>query len=96
MFYRMAKAYTNPEPPAKWYLQMVVQGYHYFGLTQEDFEESLGVEQLGLTQTALQKSLGVSMEELKYMFFQCHAHLYRLAPSITSDDPLHVDIIRPD
>ena len=68
MFYRMRQAYTNPEPPAKWYLQMVVQGYHYFGLTQKDFEESLGVEQLGLTQTALQKSLGVSMAELKYMF----------------------------
>ena len=68
MFYRMKQAYTNPEPPAKWYLQMVVEGYHYFGLTQEDFEESLGVKQLGLTQTALQENLGVSIDELKNMF----------------------------
>ena len=68
MFYRMAQAYTNPEPPAKWYLQMVVQGYHYFGLAQEDFEESLGVKQLGLTQTELQESLGVSMDALTHIF----------------------------
>ena len=68
MFYRMEQAYADPEPPAKWYLQMVVEGYHYFGLAQEDFEESLGVQQLGLTQTELQENLGVSMDELKHLF----------------------------
>ena len=68
MFYRMKEAYANPEPPAKWYLQTVVQGYCDFGLTREDFKKSLGVKQLGLTQTALEQILGVSMDELEHLF----------------------------
>ncbi len=68
MFYRMIDASTDREPPARWYLQMVIEGYSEFGLTQEDFEESLGVKQLGLTQADLEKSLDVSMDELKQMF----------------------------
>lgn len=68
MFYRMIDASIDREPPARWYLQMVVEGYRYFGLTQEDFEESLGVKQLGLTQADLEKSLDVSMDELNQMF----------------------------
>ena len=68
MFYRMIEASTDREPPAKWYLEMVVQGYCEFGLTQEDFEESLGVKQLGLTQTYLEENLGVSIDELAHLF----------------------------
>ena len=68
MFYRMMQEDTDPEPPAKWYLQMVVQGYCDFGLTQEDFEESLGVKQLGLTHTDLEENLGVSVDELEHLF----------------------------
>lgn len=68
MFYRMIDASTDREPPARWYLQMVIQGYSEFGLTQEDFEESLGVKQLGLTQADLEKSLDVSKDEFKQMF----------------------------
>ena len=68
MFYRMVQEEPDPEPPAKWYLQMVVQGYCDFGLTQKDFEESLGVKQLGLTQADLEESLGVSIDELKHLF----------------------------
>lgn len=68
MFYRMVQGHTDSEPPARWYLEMVVQGYCEFGLTQEDFEESLGVKQLGLTQPDLEESLGVSMDELAHLF----------------------------
>ena len=56
MFYRMVQGHVDSEPPAKWYLEMVVQGYCKFGLVQADFEESLGVKQLGLTQTGIEKS----------------------------------------
>lgn len=73
MFYRMAQGGTDSEPPAKWYLEMVIQGYREFGLTQKDFEESLGVKQLGLTQTDLEESLGVSMAELEDLFFAATA-----------------------
>ena len=55
-------------PPSKWYLQTVIQGYKDFGLTQENFEESLGVQQLGLTQTDLEARLGVSIDELEQLF----------------------------
>ncbi len=68
MFYRMVQGYTDSEPPARWYLEMVVQGYCEFGLAQADFEESLGVKQLGLTQTDVEESLGVSMTELEDLF----------------------------
>ena len=68
MFYRMTHPSTAPEPPAKWYLQMVVRGYCDFGLTQEDFEDSLGVKHLGLTHRAIEKSLGVSTDELEGLF----------------------------
>ncbi len=73
MFYRMAQGGADSEPPAKWYLEMVIQGYCEFGLTQKDFEESLGVKQLGLTQTDLEESLGVSMAELEDLFFAATA-----------------------
>ena len=56
------------EAPSKWYLKTIIQGYRDFGLTQEDFEESLGVQQLGLTQRDLEESLGVSMNELTRLF----------------------------
>ena len=39
-----------------------------FGLTQDDFEESLGVQQLGLTHTDLERILGISMDELERLF----------------------------
>ena len=68
MFYRMIDASTDREPPARWYLQMVIEGYAGFGLTQKDFEESLGVKHLGLTQTDLEECLGVSMDELAHLF----------------------------
>lgn len=68
MFYRMKQGGTDSESPAKWYLEMVIQGYCEFGLTQEDFEESLGVKQLGLTPTDLEENLGVSMAELEDIF----------------------------
>ena len=68
MFYRMVQRHTDSEPPARWYLEMVVQGYCEFGLAQEDFEESLGVRQLGLMQTDLEENLGVSMDELTHLF----------------------------
>jgi len=68
MFYRMVQGHVDSEPPAKWYLEMVVHGYCEFGLTQEDFEESLGVKQLGLTPTDLEENLGVSMGELAHLF----------------------------
>jgi gamma-glutamylcyclotransferase (GGCT)/AIG2-like uncharacterized protein YtfP len=68
MFYRMAEASEDLLPPAKWYLKTVIQGYKDFGLTQEDFAESLGVQQLGLTQTDLEERLGVPMDELEQLF----------------------------
>ena len=80
MFYRMKQGYANSEPPARWYLEMVVQGYCEFGLAQEAFEESLGAKQLGLTQTDLEKSLGVSMAEL--------AHLFSTATATCTDSSL--------
>ena len=68
MFYRMAQGHTDREPPARWYLEMVVQGYCEFGLTQADFEESLGVKQLGLTQRDLEAHLGVPIDTLAALF----------------------------
>ena len=68
MFYRMREAAENSEPPSKWYLKTIVQGYKDFGLTQDDFEESLGVQQLGLTHVDLEMILGVSMAELERLF----------------------------
>ena len=68
MFYRMKAAAENSEPPSKWYLKIVIQGYKDFGLTQADFEESLGVERFGLTDTDLETILGVSMAELARLF----------------------------
>ena len=68
MFYRMKEASGNLDPPSTWYLKIVIQGYKDFGLTQDDFEESLGVQQLGLTHTDLEKILGVSTDELERLF----------------------------
>ena len=68
MFYRMRNASEDLEPPSKWYLQTIIQGYKDFGLTQEDFEASFGVQQLGLTQTDLEARLGVSIDELEQLF----------------------------
>lgn len=68
MFYRMAQGDADSAPPARWYLEMVIQGYCEFGLAQEDFEESLGVKQLGLTPTDLEAHLGVSIDELAHLF----------------------------
>jgi len=56
------------EAPSKWYLKTIIQGYRDFGLTQEEFKESLGVQQLRLTQKNLEESLGVSMDELAHLF----------------------------
>ncbi|MXZ01981.1 gamma-glutamylcyclotransferase [Candidatus Poribacteria bacterium] len=67
MFYRMQGASGNLKPPALWYLTDVIQGYKDFQLTQADFEESLGVQQLGLTQ-AVEQILGVPMDELERLF----------------------------
>ena len=68
MFYRMKEASDNSEPPSKWYLEVIIQGYKDFGLTQTDFEESLGVQHLGLTHTDLEMILGVSTDELEHLF----------------------------
>ena len=68
MFYRMKEAAENSEPPSKWYLKTIIQGYKDFGLAQDDFEESLGVQQLGLAHTDLKTILGVSMDELARLF----------------------------
>ncbi len=69
MFYRMKEDYEKDlEAPSKWYLKTVIQGYRDFGLTQEEFEESLGVQQLGLTQRDLEERLGVSTDELARLF----------------------------
>ncbi len=68
MFYRMQETYRDYESPAIWYLKTVIQGYKDFGLTQNDFEESLGVQHLGLTQTAVEERLGVSAAELERLF----------------------------
>ncbi len=76
MFYRMKEASGNLAPPASWYLKIVIQGYKDFGLTQDDFEESLGVQQLGLTQTDVERILGESIGELERLFS-------RVATSIT-------------
>ena len=76
MFYRMREASGNLESPASWYLKTVIQGYKDFGLTQDDFEESLGVQQLGLTQIDVERILGESMAELERLFS-------RVATSIT-------------
>ena len=76
MFYRMKEASGNLAPPASWYLKIVIQGYKDFGLTQDDFEESLGVQQLGLTQTDIERILGESIGELERLFS-------RVATSIT-------------
>ena len=68
MFYRMQDASGNLKPPAMWYLRDVIQGYKDFGLTQDDFEESLGVQQLGLPQAEVEQILGVPMDELECLF----------------------------
>ena len=68
MFYRMKEASDNSKVPSRWYLEIIIQGYKDFGLTQDDFEESLGVQRLGLTHTDLQKILGVPMDELERSF----------------------------
>ena len=68
MFYRMKEASDNSEPPSRWYLEIIIQGYKDFGFTQDDFEESLGVQRLGLTPTDLEMILGVSMDELERLF----------------------------
>ena len=68
MFYRMNEMSGNLAPPKKWFLKIVIQGYKDFGLTQDDFEESLGVRQLGLTDTDRETILGVSMAELERLF----------------------------
>ena len=69
MFYRMREDYVKDfEAPSKWYLKTIIQGYRDFGLTLEDFEESLGVQQLGLREKDLEESLGVSTDELTRLF----------------------------
>ena len=68
MFYRMKEASDNSKSPSRWYLKIIIQGYKDFGLTQDDFEESLGVQQLGLTHTDLEMILGVSIDELERLF----------------------------
>ena len=69
MFYRMREGYAKDfEAPSKWYLKTIIQGYRDFGVTQEEFKESLGVQQLGFTQKELQESLGVSTDELARLF----------------------------
>lgn len=69
MFYRMrADEEREPTLPYRSYLKTVVQGYLDFGLTQAEFEESLGVQQLGLTQNDLKTYLGISTEELARLF----------------------------
>ena len=68
MFYRMKEASDNSKSPSRWYLKIIIQGYKDFGLTQDDFEESLGVQQLGLTPPDLEVILGVSMDELERLF----------------------------
>ena len=68
MFYRMKGAAENSEPPSKWYLKIIIQGYKDFGLTQADFEESLGVQHLGLARTDVEIILGVSLDELARLF----------------------------
>lgn len=68
MFYRMKEASDNSEPPSRWYLEIIIQGYKDFGLTQDDFEESLGVQKLGLTPADLEMILGVSSDELERLF----------------------------
>ena len=68
MFYRMKEASDNSEPPSRWYLEIIIQGYKDFGLTQDDFEASLGVQQLGLTHIDLEVILGVSTDELERLF----------------------------
>ena len=69
MFYRMREGYEKDfEAPSKWYLKTIIQGYRDFGVTQEEFKESLGVQQLGLTQTDLEECLGVSTDELARLF----------------------------
>ena len=69
MFYRMREGYEkNFEAPSKWYLKTIIQGYRDFGVTQEEFKESLGLQQLQLTQKDLEEILGVSTDELARLF----------------------------
>ncbi|MYC77392.1 gamma-glutamylcyclotransferase [Candidatus Poribacteria bacterium] len=69
MFYRMREGYEKDfEAPSKWYLKTIIQGYRDFGLTQEEFEESLGTQHLGLIQKDLEESLDVSTDELARLF----------------------------
>ena len=76
------------EAPSKWYLKTIIQGYRDFGLTQEEFEESLGAQQLGLTQKDLEERLGVSTDETPHGCFFPRRNLSCLsvidpAPQIT-------------
>ena len=69
MFYRMKAGDTNAlATPSKSYLKTIIQGYHDFGLTQAEFEASLGVQQYGLARSDLEASLGVSTDELARLF----------------------------
>ena len=69
MFYRMREGYEKDfEAPSKWYLKTIIQGYRDFGVTQEEFKESLGLQQLQFTQRDLERSLGVSTDELTRLF----------------------------
>ncbi len=68
MFYRMEQGYRYQEPPARWYLETVIQGYCEFGLVQADFEASLGVKELGLTGRDLEEILGMPRDELEDLF----------------------------
>lgn len=69
MFYRMKSRPRNPRvAPSLEYLKSVIQGYRDFGLTQAEFEESLGVQQLGLASETLEEQLGVSIDALADLF----------------------------
>ncbi len=68
MFYRMEEASVSSKPPSISYLKDTIQGYKDFGLTQENFEESLGVQRLGLAPADIRQIIGVSMDELERLF----------------------------
>ncbi len=70
MFYRIrGDLVERPfEAPSASYLAEVLQGYHHFGLTQEEFEASFGVGHFGVTHRDLETHLGFSMAELARRF----------------------------